>query len=53
MPTIQYSNNPNEETAFVTQDDGQRNRAVLTAQLDGTIEFPNNPNSTSVIPVQP
>lgn len=49
MPTIKYSDNPNEETAFVTQDGGQRNRAVLTAAVDGTIEYPNNPNSTKVI----
>ena len=49
MPTIKYSDNPNEETAFVTQDGGQRNRAVLTAAVDGTIEYSNNPNSTKVM----
>lgn len=47
MPTIQYPNNPNTETAFVEQDDGTRNRALLTAPQDiSTIEYPNNPNST-------
>ena len=49
MPTIKFSDNPNEETAFVTQDGGQRNRAVLTAALSGTIKYPDNPNSTKVI----
>ena len=47
MPTIKYPNNPNVETAFVEQDDGTKNRAVLTAPQDiSTIEYPNNPNST-------
>lgn len=47
MPTIKYPKNPNVETAFVEQDDGTRNRAVLTAPQDiSTIEYPNNPNST-------
>ncbi len=50
MPnTIKFSDNPNEETAFVTQEGGQRSRAVLTATLDGTIEYPDNPNSTKVM----
>ena len=48
MPTVKFSDNPNEETAFVTQDGGQRNRAVLTAALDGTIKYSDNPNSTKV-----
>lgn len=48
MPEIKYSDNPNEETAFVETDGGQRNRAVLTAAVDGEIEFPANPNSTKV-----
>lgn len=47
MPTIKYPNNPNVETAFVEQDDGTKNRVVLTAAQDiSTIEYPNNPNST-------
>lgn len=47
MPTIQYPNNPNVETAFVEQDDGTKNRVVLTAAQDiSTIEYPSNPNST-------
>lgn len=47
MPTIQYPKNPNVETAFVEQDDGSKNRVVLTAPQDiSTIEYPNNPNST-------
>lgn len=47
MPTIQYSNNPNVDTAFVVQDGGQKNRAVLTAPQDtSTIEYSDNPNST-------
>lgn len=49
MPEIKFSDNPNEETAFVTQDDGTRSRAVLTAAVEGDIEFPNNPNSTKVM----
>lgn len=50
MPTtIEYANNPNEETAFVTQEGGQRSRAVLTAAVDGAIEYPDNPNSTKVM----
>lgn len=49
MPEIKYAENPNEETAFVTQDDGTRSRAVLTAAVEGDIEFPNNPNSTKVM----
>lgn len=50
MPaTIKYPDNPNEETAFVTQEDGQRSRAVLTAAVEGTIEYPDNPNSTKVM----
>lgn len=47
MPTIQYSESPNVETAFVVQDGGQKNRAVLTAPQDtSTLELPANPNST-------
>ena len=47
MPTIKYPNNPNVETAFVEQDDGTKNRVVLTAAQDiSTIEYPSNPNST-------
>lgn len=49
MPEIKYADNPNEETAFVTQDDGTRSRAVLTAAVEGNIEFPDNPNSTKVM----
>ena len=47
MPSIQYSESPNESTAFVVQDGGQKNRAVLTAPQDtSTLELPDNPNST-------
>lgn len=47
MPTIQYSESPNVETAFVVQDGGQKNRVVLTAPQDtSTLELPANPNST-------
>lgn len=48
MPDIIYSNNPNEETAFVEQEDGSRNRVVLTAAVEGEITYPDNPNSTKV-----
>lgn len=47
MPTIQYPNNPNTDTAFVEQDDGTKNRALMTAPQDtSTLELPSNPNST-------
>ena len=47
MPTLQYPNNPNTDTAFVVQDDGTKNRALMTAPQDtSTIELPSNPNST-------
>lgn len=47
MPTIQYPKNPNIDTAFVEQDDGTRNRALMVAPQDiSTLELPNNPNST-------
>lgn len=47
MPTLQYSDNPNSETAFAVQDSGQKNRVVLTAAQDtSTLELPDNPNST-------
>lgn len=47
MPTIQYPKHPNVETAFVEQDDGTKNRVVLTAPQDiSTIEYSKNPNST-------
>lgn len=46
MPDIQYSESPNETTAFVVDGD-RKNRAVLTAAQDtSTIEYPSNPNST-------
>lgn len=46
MPTIQYPNNSNSDTAFVTDDQGNRTRAVKTATIDGTIHYPKNSNST-------
>jgi hypothetical protein len=47
MPTLQYPNNPNTDTAFVVQDDGTKNRALMTAPQDtSTLELPSNPNST-------
>lgn len=47
MPTIHYPNNPNTDTAFIEQDDGTRNRALMTAPQDiSSLELPNNPNST-------
>lgn len=47
MPTLQYPKNPNTDTAFVVQDDGTKNRALMTAPQDiSTLELPNNPNST-------
>ena len=47
MPTIKYPKNPNTDTAFVEQDDGTKNRALMTAPQDiSTLELPNNPNST-------
>lgn len=49
MPnTIKFSDNPNEETAFVTTEDDTRTRVVLTTPVDGTVKFPDNPNSTKV-----
>ena len=46
MPTIQYPKNPNVDTAFVTDDQGNRTRAIKTAPIDGTIDYPKNSNST-------
>lgn len=47
MPTIKYPKNPNIDTAFVEQDDGTKNRALMIAPQDiSTLELPNNPNST-------
>lgn len=47
MPTIKYPKNPNIDTAFVEQEDGTKNRALMTAPQDiSTLELPNNPNST-------
>lgn len=46
MPTIQYPKNPNTDTAFVVQDDGTKNRALMTAPQDtSTLELPKNANS--------
>lgn len=45
--TIEYADSPNVNTAFVVQQGGQKNRAVLTAPQDTTtLELPDNPNST-------
>lgn len=47
MPEIQYPTNPNSDTAFVVQDDGTKNRALMTAPQDtSTLELPSNANST-------
>lgn len=47
MPTIKYPKNPNIDTAFIEQDDGTKNRALMVAPQDiSTLELPNNPNST-------
>lgn len=47
MPEIQYPTNPNSDTAFVVQENGTKNRALMTAPQDtSTLELPNNPNST-------
>ena len=47
MPTIHYPTNPNTDTAFIEQDDGTKNRALMIAPQDiSTLELPNNPNST-------
>ena len=47
MPTTEYFNSPIVDTAFVVQDDGTKNRVVLTAAQDTTtLELPSNPNST-------
>lgn len=47
MPTIQYPAHPNTEVAYVIQDGGQKNRAVMIAPQDtATLELPDNPNST-------
>lgn len=45
MPETQYPKNPNTDTAFVTDDQGKRTRAVKTVVLDGTIDYPKNSNS--------
>lgn len=44
MPTIEYSNNPNSETVFVT-DGGKRTRALKKVLLNGTIDYPQNANA--------
>ena len=46
MPETQYPKNPNVDTAFVTDDQGNRTRAVKTVVLDGTVDYPKNSNST-------
>lgn len=47
MPEIQYPTNPNSDTAFVVQEDGTKNRALMTAPQDtSTLELPSNANST-------
>lgn len=47
MPEIQYPKNPNSDTAFVVQEDGTKNRALMTAPQDtSTLELPSNANST-------
>ena len=46
MPTLQYPKNPNVDTAFVTDDNNKRNRALKTVLVDGTIDYPSNSNST-------
>lgn len=47
MPTLQYPKSPNTDTAFVVQDDGTKNRALMIAPQDtSTLELPSNPNST-------
>lgn len=47
MPGIQYPTNPNTDTAFVVQDDGKKNRALMIAPQDiSTLELSDNPNST-------
>lgn len=47
MPTIKYPKNPNTDTAFVEQDDGTQNRALMIAPQDiSTLELPTNSNST-------
>lgn len=46
MPEIQYPTNPNSDTAFVVQEDGTKNRALMTAPQDtSTLELPKNANS--------
>ena len=46
MPEIQYPTNPNSDTAFVVQDDGKKNRALMIAPQDiSTLELPKNANS--------
>jgi len=47
MPTTEYPKNPNTDTAFVTDDNNHRTRAVKTVQLNGTIDYPKNSNSDS------
>lgn len=46
MPELQYPKNPNSDTAFVVQEDGTKNRALMTAPQDtSTLELPKNANS--------
>lgn len=46
MPEIQYPTNPNTDTAFVVQDGGRKNRALMIAPQDiSTLELPSNSNS--------
>ena len=46
MPEIQYPKNPNSDTAFVVQEDGTKNRALMTAPQDtSSLELPTNSNS--------
>lgn len=46
MPQTIYPKNPNSETAFVVQDDGTKNRALMIAPQDITsLELPKNANS--------
>jgi hypothetical protein len=46
MPEIQYPKNPNSDTVFVVQEDGTKNRALMTAPQDtSSLELPTNSNS--------
>lgn len=47
MPTVKYPNNPNTDTAFVTDDNGKRTRTLKTVLVDGTVDYPSNANSSS------